>query len=102
MRKAFKGKLCRAGGKDVCIPMALILEAVDCSFKFNMFRVGRHGFEQRMGSPMGSPISPALCHAVVTDFEHRAFSHILHNNAAQPIFRQDRSVWGQPDSFPCA
>ena len=86
MRKVFKGKLYRAGGKDVCVPMALMLEAVDCSFKFNMFRVGRHVFEQRMGSPMGSPISPALCHAVVSDFEHRAFSHILRNNAALANF----------------
>ena len=59
-----------------------ILEAVDCSFRFDMFRVGRHVFEQRMGSPMGSPISPSLCHAVVPDFEHRVFSNILLNNAA--------------------
>ena len=86
IRKVFKGKLCRAGGKDVCIPMALFLPAVDCSFKFNMFRVGRHVFEQRLGSPMGSPISPALCHAVVTDFEHRVFSHILRNNAGLATF----------------
>ena len=61
----------------MCIPMASFLEAVDCSFRFNMFRVGRHVFEQRMGSPMGSPISPSLCHAVVPDFEHRVFSNIL-------------------------
>lgn len=49
LQRFFKGKLCRAGSEDVCIPMASFLEAVDCSFRFNMFRVGRHVFEQRMG-----------------------------------------------------
>ena len=66
-----KASFAEPGVKMFCIPMASFLEAVDCSFRFNMFRVGRHVFEQRMGSPMGSPISPSLCHCVVTDYEHR-------------------------------
>jgi hypothetical protein len=57
--------------------MSDLTSAVRCSFSFGVFTVGQQLFAQRQGSPMGSPLSPALCHAVVSDFEHRIFHAAL-------------------------
>ena len=81
-RRLFRGRYCTSAPKTYVVDMSMFLRAVEVSFKFSLFTVGSQVLEQVRGAPMGSPFSPAICHAVVSLFEHRYFSKCLLNPLA--------------------
>ena len=64
------------------------MDAINLSFKFSLFQVGNQVVEQIRGAPMGSPLSPSLCHAVLSLFEDCYFRRLLHN----AVFREEDFV----------
>ena len=75
--RLFRGRYCSPATKVYSIRMDLFMMAVELSFKFSLFTVGRQVVQQSRGAPMGSPFSPSVCHAVISLFEHQYFSRIL-------------------------
>ena len=75
--RLFRGRYCSPSPKVYCIRMDLFMMAVELSFKFSLLTVGRQVVQQSRGAPMGSPFSPAVCHAVTSLFEHQYFSRML-------------------------
>ena len=69
--RLFRGRYCSP------IRMDLFMMAVELSFKFSLFTVGRQVVRQSRGAPMGSPFSPSVRHAAISFFEHQYFSRVL-------------------------
>ena len=75
--RLFKGRYCSPAPKVYSIRMDLFMMAVELSFKFSLFTVGRQVVQQSRGAPMVSPLSPSVCHAVLSLFEHQYLSRML-------------------------
>ena len=75
--RLFRGRYCSPAPKVCSIRMDLFMMAVELSFKFSPFTVGRQVLQQSRGAPMGSPFSHSVCHAVISLFEHQYFLRML-------------------------
>ena len=73
--RLFRGCYCSPAPKVYSIRMDLFMMAVELSFKFSLFTVGRQVAQHRRGAPMA--FSPSVCHAVISLFEHQYFSRML-------------------------
>ena len=94
--RLFRGRYCSPAPKVYSIQLDLFMMAVELSFKFSLFTVGRQVVQQSRGAPMGSPFSPSVCHAVISLLEHQYFSRIL----VSPIISSSQcwlwEICGQP------
>ena len=75
-----KGRTCRRLNVTRKIHIRDIEDIIRSSLQMTQFSIGNQVYEQIRGSPMGSPLSPALCLMVVALSEevwHRTFSSTL-------------------------
>ena len=87
--RIFRGTRRKRAKQHVCIYIQDVADIISHALRMQIFGIAHKAFRQLKGSPMGSPISPALCSMVISGLEDiwkRTFSSLLRNISLTSCF----------------